>query len=52
MIRAASSFVLFRPNFSTLHRIAREAFPLPQFSTATPLFRSSSIVAPSLPGRQ
>jgi len=50
------SRVLFRPISSTLQRIAREAFPLPQRSAAAPLLRtmhsSLNIVAPSLPGRQ
>ena len=50
------SRVLFRPISSTLQRIARKAFPLPQRSTSAPLLwtmhSSSSIVAPSLPGRQ
>ena len=50
------SRVLFRSICSTLQRIAREGFPLPQFYTAAPLFRtmhsSSSIVPPSLPSRQ
>ena len=50
------SRVLLRPISSTLQRIAREAFPLPQRSTAAPflwtMHSSSSIVAPSLPGRQ
>ena len=50
------SRILFRPILSTLQRVAREAFPLPQRSGVAPLLRtihsSSSIVAPSLLGRQ